>query len=237
MDSIWKQIKNFTELQDCIVEYLKGEYRCNPWCCAGIDSETIPMVESLVEINKSGFVTIEGQPGVNTIWADLTEEYQRGFMTGFILKENCDKFIDSLLGVGKVVICKQDIGSVQPPKLYGDYERLTMTRGPLERESDGEVVRGTGRFINLTKEVIREGDPFLNSLDEYDRSRLVKENRKYVRYYTNKWLDYGCDETGVLSGCNPDLADYLRKNACQLTVIRSEYGDVDLSSLILNCLR
>jgi len=236
MDSIWKQIKNFTELQDCMVEYLKGEYRCNPWCCAGIDSETIPILECLVDINKSGFVTVVGQPGVNTIWADLSEEYQRGFMTGFILKERCDRFIESLLRVGKVVICKQDIGSGQPPKLYGDYERLTMTRGPVERKSDCEVVRGTGRFINLTKEVIREGDPFLNSLDEYDRSRLVKEKGKYVRYYTNKWLDYGCDETGVLTGVNNDLQDYLRENSFQLTVIRSEYGDADLSSIILNCL-
>jgi hypothetical protein len=236
MNSIWKEIKNFKQLQDCMVEYLNGEYTRNPWCCAGIDSETVPMIHSLVEINRSGFVTVVSQPGVNTIWADLSEEYQRGFMTGFILKDRCDMFIESLLRVGKVVICKQELDSGQPPKLYGDYDRLSMTRGPLERESDCEVVRGTGRFINLTKEVIREGDPFLNRLDEYDRSRLVKENGKYVRYYTNKWLDYGCDETDVLTGVNNDLQKYLRDNTYQLTVIRSDYGSVDLDGIILEVL-
>lgn len=236
MDSIWKKIKNFKELQECMVQYLKGGYTCNPWCCAGIDSETIPMVQSLVEINNSGFVTIVSQPGVNTIWSDLSEEYQRGFISGFILKDRCDRFIQSLLALGKVVICKQEIGSVQPPKLYGDYERLTMSSCPVQRESDGNVIRGTGRFINLTKEVIGEDDPFLNKLDQYDRDRLVKEGGKYIRYYTNKWIDYECDETDVLTGVNNDLQDYLRENTYHLTVIRCDYGDCDLSSVILSCL-
>jgi hypothetical protein len=233
MDSIWKEIKNFKELQECMVGYLEGKYTRNPWVCDKIDSETIPMLHSLVDINKSGFVTFVSQPGLNTIWADLSEEYQRGFMSGFILKDRCDKFIESLLGVGKIVICKQELDSLQPPKLYGDYERLIMTRDPLETESDGEVVRGTGRFINLTKEVIQECDPFLENIDEY---RIVKENGKYVRYYTNKWLDYGCDETDVLTGVNNDLHRYLRDNTYQLTIIRSEYGDADLDTIVLKTL-
>ena len=233
MNSIWKQIKNFKELQDCMVKYLNGEYKRNPWSCDTIDSETAPTVQCLVEINKSGFVTVVSQPGVNTIWADLSEEHQRAFISGFILKDRCDRFIESLLGVGKVVICKQELHSGQPPKLYGDYERLTMTSCPLETESDGEVVHGTGRFINLTKEVIREGHPFLENMEEY---RVVKEGGKYVRYYTNKWLDYGCDQTDVLKGFNNDLQVYLRENSYYLTVIRSDYGSADLDSIILNYL-
>jgi len=231
MNSIWKEIKNFTQLQDCMIKYLQGEYKCNPWVCDKIDPETVPILQSLIDINRSGFITLVSQPGVNIIWPDGTVEYQRAFITGFIPKDKCDRFIDSLIRIGKIVISKQEIGSVKPPELYGDYQRLIMTR-PLKRESNGEVIHGTGRFINLTKEVIPEGDPFLNSLDQYERDRIVTEKGKYVRYYTNHWLDYECDETDLLIDSNPDLADYLRKNACQLTIIRSEYGDADLHSII-----
>ena len=227
MDSIWKEIKNFTELQSCMIGYLTGEYKCNLWCCAGIDTETIPMLFSLVKINSLGFVTVVSQPGVTTIWPDCSAEYQRGFMTGFISKEKCDWFMDQLLKIPGIIICKTVLGSGEPPTLYGDYERLIMKR------ANGA---STERFINLTKEIIPEGDRFLENLDEYQKKSIVKIGDKTIRYYTNKWLDYESDETNVLIGVNKALQEYLRDNTYQLTVIRSEYGDADLDSIILEIL-
>ena len=227
MDSIWKEIKNFTELQSCMIGYLTGEYKCNLWCCAPIDTETIPMLSSLVKINSLGFVTVVSQPGVTTIWPDCSAEYQRGFMTGFILKENCEEFMDQLLKIPGIIICKTVLGSGERPTLYGDYERLIMKR------ANGT---STERFINLTKEIIPEGDRFLENLDEYQKKSLVKIGDKTIRYYTNKWLDYESDETNVLIGVNKALQEYLRDNTYQLTVIRSEYGDADLDSIILEIL-
>jgi len=238
MDSIWKEIKNFIELQRYMIGYLTGEYKRNPWCCAPIDPETIPILSSLVRINSLGFVTVVSQPGVTTIWPDCSSEYQRGFMTGFICKQNCEEFMSKLLKIPGIIICKAVLGSGEPPTLYGDYERLIMKR-PVERENvNGTscVAPGTGRFINLTKEIIPEGDSFLENLDEYEKKRLVKIGDKTIRYYTNKWLDYECDETEVLIGVNKALQDYLHDNTYQLTVIRSEYGDADLDTIILEIL-
>jgi hypothetical protein len=155
-------------------------------------------------------------------------------MTGFICKQKCEEFMSKLLKIPGIIICKTVLGSGVPPTLYGDYERLIM-KHPLERENvNGTscVAPGTGRFINLTKEIIPEGDRFLENLDEYEKKRLVKIGDKTIRYYTNKWLDYDCDETDVLIGMNKDLQD----NTYQLTVIRSEYGDADLDTIILEIL-
>jgi len=238
MDSIWKEIKNFTELQSCMIGYLTGEYKRNAWCCAPIDPETIPILSSLVKINSLGFITVVSQPGVTTIWPDCSAEYQRGFMSGFICKEKCQEFIEKLLKIPRIVICKTVLGSGEPPKLYGDYDRLIMKR-PIETENvngTSYVVSGTGRFINLTKYIIPEGDSFLESVDEYEKKSLVKIGDKTIRYYTNKWIDYECDETDVLIGVNNDLRQYLRINTYQLTIIRSEYGDADLDTIILKTL-
>ena len=235
MDPIWKQLKNFKDLQDAMVSYLEGKHKRNPWCCSTIDTETIPMLISLVKINSLGFVTIVSQPGVNTIYPDGYSEYQRGFITGFILKEKADIFIESLLKIGRIVICKAVLGSGEPPKLYGNYKDIIMER-PIKKNNDGSITRGTGRFINVTKELIPEGDTFLKDLDEYEKNRLVKHGNKLIRYYTNKWLDYETDETDVLLHVNEHLLHYLHQNTYQLTVIRSEYGDADLDSIILETL-
>ena len=235
MDSIWKEIKNFTELQSCMIGYLTGEYKRNPWCCCGIDTETIPMVSSLVKINSLGFVTVVSQPGVTTIWPDCSAEYQRGFMTGFISKEKCDRFMDQLLKIPGIIICKTILGSGKPPMLYGSYESIIMNR-PLEKEIDCSISRGTGRYINLTKEIIPESDKWLGQISECDRKSLVKQGDKFIRYYTNKWVDYDCDETDSLIGVNETLLKYLEENSYQLTVIRSEYGSADLDSIILDIL-
>lgn len=235
MDSIWKEIKNFRELQTCMVEYLRSKYTSNPWCCSGIDTETIPIVSSLVKINSLGFVTVVSQPGVTTIWADCSAEYQRGFMTGFICKQKCDMFMDQLLKIPGIIICKTILGSGKPPMLYGIYESVIMNR-PLKKEIDGSISRGTGKYINLTKEIIPESDKWLGQISEHERESLVKQGDKFIRYYTNKWVDYDCDETDSLIGVNETLLKYLKENTYQLTVIRSDYGSADLDSIILDIL-
>lgn len=237
MNPIWKEIKNFSELQECMVGYLTGKYTSNLWCCAPIDPETIPMLTSLVKINSLGFVTVVSQPGVTTIWPNGYAEYQRGFMTGFICKEKCEFFMDELLKIPGIIICKTILGSREPPVLYGDYETVITERCPLEKDIDsGDIIRGTGRCINLTKELIPEADQWLTDLDEYEKKRLMKDGDKFIRYYTNKWVDYDCEETDSLIGVNDGLLNYLEENTYQLCVIRKSYGDADLDTIILNTL-
>ena len=102
MNAIWKEIKNFQELQDSMVKFLQGKYKSNPWHLDPVDLETIPILQKLRDINKAGFVTIDGQPGYNSKYTDGTESYQRGFIQGFIEKKNFVNFIRELLKSGKV---------------------------------------------------------------------------------------------------------------------------------------
>ena len=55
---IWNSVSNFSSLL-----YFEGKCTKNLWMVDVIADETIPIVESLIKINKKGFVTIEGQPG------------------------------------------------------------------------------------------------------------------------------------------------------------------------------
>jgi hypothetical protein len=229
MNPIWKEIKNFQELQECMVKFLEGKYKSNPWHLSPVDPETVPILQKLRKINKAGFVTIDGQPGNHTKDDDGTESYQRGFIQGFIEKKNFLKLTKALLKTGKVLIAIKRLDSEQLPyHIYGDYESL------IQKSKDGRS------RINLTKEIFpSEEHPFLHEyLDTEERGRLcIESNGRVIRYYTNFWLDTKNNISRNLSRLNPKLTTHLEKYTFGLYIIRKEYGKGDLEDIVLNALK
>ena len=113
---MWETAKDFKDLQNAMVEYLEGRCPNNPWMVDKIDDETIPILNSLVKINRYGFVTIQGQPGVNTTQESGSMVCQRAYMDGFILKKNSSRFINDLLKTKKSSSCKNQIRSYSAEK-------------------------------------------------------------------------------------------------------------------------
>ena len=223
---LWKNVKNFQELQECMVKFLEGKYRSTPWHLGQVDPETIGILQKLRKINKGGFVSIQGQPGNHSKDDDLTENYQRGFIEGFIPKKYYLRFIRELLKGGKVVIGMTRLDSEKlSPRMYGDYESL------LEMSKNGEC------RINLTKEIFPNIDhPFLKEyLDVEERDDLYEEkDGDVVRYYTNFWLNRRRDMSGDLK---PKFIRYLERNMYGLIIIRKEYGKKDLEDIVLESLK
>ena len=63
-DRIHRSIKSFPELINTNIGFLKGEIYATPYHGAPIDRETLPLLQSLIEINKFGFISTGGQPAV-----------------------------------------------------------------------------------------------------------------------------------------------------------------------------
>ena len=239
---MWENAKDFKQLQNAMVEYLEGRCPNNPWMVDKIDDETIPILNSLVKINRYGFVTIQGQPGVNKTQDSGSMVCQRAYMDGFMLKKNSTTFINDLVSRGGLVVVKTRLDPIQqkngkyknilkyPPKVYGEFKHIIQGKD-VKRRKTGNIIRGTGKYINLTKEIFLKTDPVLQDKDI--RKGLKKEGDKLVRYYTNRRIEYSGNETKNLS---PILMKYLNKNAYQLCVINTEYGKNNLDSIILEAL-
>jgi hypothetical protein len=63
--------KSFADLCAYMAGFLRGEYEMSPWHGAPVDEETLPLVEVLSNIARTGvMLTMEGQPGECLEWPD-----------------------------------------------------------------------------------------------------------------------------------------------------------------------
>lgn len=58
----WKSVSSLRELKHHIVKFLNGEHKTSPWHYAPVNSETVPLLGNLIQLNKMGFITTQGQP-------------------------------------------------------------------------------------------------------------------------------------------------------------------------------
>ena len=61
--SCWEEAKTFKDAMLCMIKFLKGKMDSTPWHYDKVDEETVNILPKLVQINKLGFMTVEGQPG------------------------------------------------------------------------------------------------------------------------------------------------------------------------------
>ena len=93
---LFHNVKTFTDLQYIYIKFLKGEIRISPDQYGPVNSETIPLLNDLVKINKLGFITTSGQPSKcqYEIFSDNSfKSYeQKGYITGFLEHEHLKSF-------------------------------------------------------------------------------------------------------------------------------------------------
>ena len=92
MRKIFDNVKTFSDLQECFVAYLQGRIGSNPTYGGSINTETIPLVENLVSINKNGFISVSGQPSSRERKDDNYLE-NRPHIIGFLEKKNLESFL------------------------------------------------------------------------------------------------------------------------------------------------
>lgn len=103
-EEVYKDVKNFRDLLDINIKFLKGELPKTFYHVYKVDDETIPLLKDLIEINNYGFHSISGQPGTleYDFYSDYIKNYvsteQKSYIEGYIesqyvnsLKEHLDK--------------------------------------------------------------------------------------------------------------------------------------------------
>jgi methylenetetrahydrofolate reductase (NADPH) len=62
---IWGEPKNEKELYEVFANYCLGKVDRLPWSDVGLQAESGPITDTLVSLNRAGFLTINSQPQVN----------------------------------------------------------------------------------------------------------------------------------------------------------------------------
>ena len=205
---LWNASETFQQLQKNMVLFLEGKCNENPWHLGQVDPETVPLLETLREINRRGFVTTEGQPGtiseqviaIDTSFGKPGEKYtevQRGYIAGFILNSRADSFVERLLRTQKVVVYREKLNAIN---VYG---------------LEGNMMVPGQNNISLTEE---------------------RGSRK-VNYYSKLHLPDppGQSLLSVISA-NKKLEKILKDNATVIYVIMKKQGDTSLDKIVLSCL-
>ena len=63
-EELFHNVKTFTDLQYIYIKFLKGEIEISPDQYGPVNSETIPLLNDLIKINKLDFISVSGQPSI-----------------------------------------------------------------------------------------------------------------------------------------------------------------------------
>ena len=64
----FETVRTYQDLINANVAYLQGHLDDAPYHGGKVDEETIPLLGDLVKLNRRGFVSVEGQPGVHDLF-------------------------------------------------------------------------------------------------------------------------------------------------------------------------
>lgn len=88
---LYREARTFKNLVCLNIAFLKGILNETPYHLGKIDDETIPLLSQLIELNKKGFLSTSGQPGIisdfiSPIDGVCYQENQKSFIRGYMHK-------------------------------------------------------------------------------------------------------------------------------------------------------
>jgi hypothetical protein len=229
VQKLFSQIQTYPELCEANIRFLKGELPMTPYHLGPIDEETVPLVKKLVEINRRGFLTVNGQPALRKITflpkvgGDLGHRYpngawycleQRPYLEGYLPKIYVDAF--------RVWM------ESKPGYVYNIYEFHVCPRNFLDKlfnrplQFDAPFLEGTtplSRRYNVTREQLHT-------------SRKQLQDAPFD-FYTNiprdeAWYDFYA---------YPNLTTFLVPDTVKLVIMGTEYDKGDIEKLMLQFLK
>ena len=91
---LYREATTFKNLVCLNIAFLKGILNGTPYHHGPIDDETIPLLSQLIQLNKKGFLSTNGQPGIIsdfTVDGVYYQENQKSYISGYIHKSLSDK--------------------------------------------------------------------------------------------------------------------------------------------------
>ena len=176
--ALYKETTTFKNLICLNIAFLKGILKVTPYRGGPVDNETIPLLSQLVQLNKKGFLSTNGQPGsINNFTSPLDgvyyQENQKSFIRGYMhksLSAKLQSFIqDKPFYI--VIINKKSIvyDSIPVPKY--NLTRYINLEDPNEPYDD---------YTNVFKNRYETYTEF----DNYNVNSLLKEDYVLVELYS-----------------------------------------------------
>lgn len=96
---LFMKVQNFHDLIELNILFLKGVLTWTPYHLGRIMPETFPLVKSLCEMHKKGFLSTDGQPGNKKIRkCGSVFSQDRGYVSGYMMSNaRTLKFVERLL--------------------------------------------------------------------------------------------------------------------------------------------
>jgi len=94
--SLYEEASTFKNLVCLNIAFLKGILNETPYHGGPVDNETIPLLSQLINLNKKGFLSTNGQPGIisdftNPLNGVYYQENQKSFIRGYMHRSLSDK--------------------------------------------------------------------------------------------------------------------------------------------------
>lgn len=168
----------FNDYIKLTINFLENKIDNTPWYSGSLDDETNDLKEVLKDINRLGFLTISGQPGTH-IKTNKYEELQRGYLDGFIYKEN----IRLLLNNKDIVIYYYDyineIGNIYPKKFKNENffrdDYIILTQDRMLNEKDWRYYT-TFQYMKIKENAIE----LLEMIQDENAIKNFKDNVYYI---------------------------------------------------------
>ena len=136
-DMLYDLVESVDDLIILNIAYLKGILKSNYYQGGPILVETVNLVDNLIKLNKKGFLSVEGQPGENTIKKQIRnrEDYyiqieKKAYIIGYIHKSR----------------------SEQIKKLLNNEDYYIRISNPQKHIYNN--IKFTGNYYNLTRDKI-----------------------------------------------------------------------------------
>lgn len=102
---LWGSPQSLKELSLLITSYLKGDLKSLPWSDGPIGADTSLIIDSLIDLNKKGFFTMNSQPALNAVksnnpvhgWGPKSGYvYQKQYLEFFCHKDILEQLLNSI---------------------------------------------------------------------------------------------------------------------------------------------
>lgn len=131
----WKSVDTYEKLQKGIISFLKGKKSTSMFHLGPIFRETIKLTDDLIEINKLGFVSLQGQPGdcVYNQPGEITSFEQVSFIAGFYPRKKRDA-LGNMLAKKGFVATNAEAEEVYGPHEYQENFKIKWNREKLKNK-------------------------------------------------------------------------------------------------------
>lgn len=129
---IWGEPKSTSDIANVFINFCSGKISSLPWCELPLALESSTIIESLTNLNQSGFLTINSQPAINGISSEDTtfgwgakggRIYQKAYLEFFTSQKNMKNLFAK--------VSKTEGYSIQAVNKNGDYSSNFKKNGAM----------------------------------------------------------------------------------------------------------